>query len=157
MFKKLFGKSSNNKQPSEPIIPKENYSIFHLDMESGLAFATINTGYNNYPNKEFYPWYAAILMEIQDKNDNGHPTDEEASILNDLEDRITQFLNKTQVAHRIGRVTRNGERDIIYYLSNPKFDPDETKLFFDSINAIRPMNFTIEKDKSWKNVGGFLK
>jgi hypothetical protein len=157
MFKKLFGKSSNHKLEPESIIPKENYSIFKLELEGGLAFATINAGYDNYCHKKAYPWYAVVVMEIQDRNENGHPTNEEAKVLNDLEDRITQFLNKTQTAHKIGRVTRNGEKDIIFYLSNPRLDPAETKIFFDSMNVVRPMNFTVEKDESWKNVKAFLK
>ena len=153
MFKKLFGNSSS---PSEPIIPKENFTIFKLTIADGLALATINTGYNNYPNKKFYPWYATILMEIGDKNENGHPTNEEAELLNSLEDRITEFLGQTQIVHRIGRVTRNGERDIIYYIDKPAFHQDKTKEFFDSINSVRAVNLTIEKDKRWDNVAAFI-
>lgn len=157
MFKKLFGLASSNKTPSEPLIPEENFSIFKFTTDEGLAFATIDAGYDNYPNKKYYPWYATVLLKIHDKNDNGHPTNEEAGILNDLEDRITHFLSETQVVHKIGRVTRNGERDILYYLGNPDLNQNQLKTFFDSINAIRPINFKIEKDEKWKNVSAFLK
>jgi hypothetical protein len=156
MFKKLF---SSKAEPGlvEPVFPTENYSIFKLTVDNGLAFATMNTGYNNYPNKSNFPWCAQILLSIQDKNDNGHPIDEEAVVLNDIEVRITEFLKRTQVVHPIGRVTRNGERDIIYYIDKPKFNQKETKEFFDEINAIRNLNFTLEEDAKWKLVGAFIK
>lgn len=86
MFKKIFGNSSS---PSEPIIPAENFSVLKLTIDDSLVLATINTGYDNYPNKKFYPWYTAVLMEVGDKNENGHPTNEEAELLNSLEDKIT--------------------------------------------------------------------
>jgi hypothetical protein len=156
MFKKLFGKK-NESQPSEPIFPGEAFSIFKLDLKDGLAFATINTAYNQYPNKKYFPWCAQIVIDIHDKNNNGHPTDYEAGILNELEDRITQFLRRTQTVHPIGRVTRNGERDIIYYIDQPKLDQKETKDFFDQINAVRNLNFSLEHDPQWEFVGGFIK
>ena len=155
MFKKLFGVKSES-EPIEPIFPVENYSIFKLDMNDVLAFATINTGYKNYPNKQHFPWCAQILLAIQDKNDNGHPTDEEAAVLNDIEDKITTFLKENHTVHHIGRVTRNGERDIIYYIDKPKFNQHETKLFFDEINSQRNLNFTLEKDPKWEFVGGLI-
>ena len=90
-----------------------------------------------------------VVMEILDKNDNGHPTNEEAKILNDLEDQITSYLKQTQTLHSIGRVTRNGERDIIFYMDKPKLDGNTAKEFFDSINAIRPINMKLKKDKKF--------
>ena len=156
MFKKLFS-SKIKRQPVEPIFPRENYSIFKLDLDEGLAFATMNTGYNNYPNKNYFPWCAQILLSIHDKNDNGHPTDEEAVVLNDIEEKITDFLKKTQIVHRMGRVTRNGERDIIYYIDTPRLNKKETKEFLDQINAIRNLNFTLEQDPKWEFVASFIK
>ena len=157
MFKKFFRIGSTLKSPIEPIFPKEKYSIFKLTINNSLALATINTGYNNYLNKIFYPWYVEIIIDINDKNENGHPTNEESEILNRLEEKITDFLKQTQTIHPIGRFTRNGERDIFYYIDKPKLDKKKTKEFFDSINAIRPMNFTLKEDKKWSHVGAFIK
>jgi len=156
MFKKLFSKNTQDSL-IDPVIPPENFSLFKLALENGTGLATINTGYDNYPNKKFFPWYVAILMEIGEKNQNGHPTNSEAEILNDLEEKITQFLGLTQTVHKIGRVTRNGERDIMYYIDDPKLDQEQVKGFFDSISSVRPINVEIEKDEAWKNVSTFIK
>lgn len=98
-----------------------------------------------------------IIIYIHDKNNNGHPTNEEAKVLNELEEKLAVFLNESQTVHAIGRISRNGERDIIYYINQPSLDQIASKEFFDSINVIRPMNITIKKDEKWANIGTFLK
>ncbi len=157
MFKKLFNIGSASTDPVEPIFPTERFSIFKLTIEGGLALATINTGYDNYQNKSCYPWYTAVTMHIHDKNENGHPTNEEAEILNNLEEKIVEFLKRTQIVHAVGRVTRNGERDIFYYTDEPKFNPGNSREFFDAISAVRLVNISVEKDKKWSNVAAFIK
>jgi hypothetical protein len=154
MFSKLF--SSKSVGPTEPIFPVDNFSIFKLEVDDSLAIATMNTAYNSYPNKKFFPWSAQVLFEILDKNENGHPTEEEAEILNELEDKVEAFFKENHVVHSIGRLTRNGFRDVFYYLSKPNFSEIETKIFFDQISAIRPVNFYLDEDTKWDKVAEFI-
>lgn len=144
-------------KPVEPIYPATNFGILQFDVDNEMAIASINIGYNNYPNKEFFPWCAQILFEILDKNENGHPTAEEAEVLNELEDKVEAFLKENHVVHFIGRLTRNGFRDIFYYLDNPDFDQSRTKKFFDGISAIRPVNLYLDEDSEWDKVAEFIK
>lgn len=155
MLRKLFGKKG--KPLAEPVFPKENYSIFKLDLEEGWALATINTGYDHYPNKRHFPWQVQVEVDINEKNENGHPTNDEAVVLNDVEELITTYLRKSQQVHPIGRVTRNGARDIIYYIDEPKLDEEETKRFFDEVNTIRNMNVSIQHDPDWELMQLFIK
>ncbi len=154
MLKNLF--QPKNDKPVEPIFPEDNFGILKLEIDNFLALASINQAYNNYPNKKFFPWFAQILFELQDKNDNGHPTNEEAEVLNDLEDKINIFFKENHVVHFIGRLTRNGYRNIFFYLDNPSFDQDKTNTFFDEISAIRPMDFYLKEDKKWNKVSAFI-
>lgn len=154
MLNNLFRR--NQDRPVEPIFPKDNFSILKLEVDNSLALASINQAYNKYPNKKFFPWCAQVLFEIQDKNENGHPTSEEAEVLNDLEDKVDAFFKENHVAHFIGRLTRNGFRDIFYYLDRPNFDQEKTKIFFDEICAIRPIDFYLEEDKKWNKVSAFI-
>jgi len=121
-------------------------------MPDGLAFATVNSAYKDYQNKKHFPYLAGFELEILNKNDNGHPLDDEAEILNELQDKIERFLEEKHTVHSVARVTRNGTRDILIYIDKPKFTKEETKVFFDKINAVRAVNFTINKDPQWKSV-----
>jgi hypothetical protein len=152
MFKNLF----KSPLPQEPIFPGESYSIFKLNLKDGWGLATINKAYDNYPNKALFRWYAIINIDLQDKNENGHPTDREAEVLIKMEESILDFLRRGRTVHFIGRVTRRGERDLLFYLDNRKFDSAETQAFFDSLNAIRPLNFEIQKDPKWSLVKSFI-
>jgi hypothetical protein len=90
MFKKLLGKGNlnDNSKPVEPIFPGTNFTIYKFDLPEGSALASINRAYDKYPNKIHFPWCVQLLLEIKEKNEKGHPTDNEAEVLNILEGRI---------------------------------------------------------------------
>ena len=153
IFKSLF-KSGKKDFPREPIFPGESFSILKLDMPEGLAFAMVNNAYKDYHNKKHFQYLAGFELKILDKNENGHPLDNEAEILNELQERIESFLKQKQIIHSVARVTRNGVRDILIYIDEPKFTKKEAKPFFDEINSVRAVNFTINKDPNWNAVSG---
>lgn len=156
-LKKLFGQSDKNGHPSEPIFPGESFSIAKLSFPEGWGLATFNNKYKSYPNKSFFPWHVLVELEIMDKNDNGHPIDTDAEKLVKLEGEILDFLKQKHTVHFLGRVTRNGFRDLLYYIDTPKFDETEVKAFCDIVMKERSINFGMEKDPKWTSVSGFIK
>jgi hypothetical protein len=156
-LRKIFGRSGNNNaQPAEPIFPGESFAIFKLNFPDGWGLGTFNKKYEHYPNKSFYPWLVLIELEIVDKNDNGHPTDTEGEKLAELEESITEFIKQKHTTHFVGRVTRNGDRELLYYIDTPKFVQAEVNAFCDNIMQERGINWGMEKDPEWKGVSGFL-
>ena len=156
-IKKLFGRSNKTDEPVEPIFPGESFSIYKMDLPDGWGLATFNNKYNEYPNKAFFPWHVLVELEIVDKNDNGHPVDKDAEKLAKLEDEILDFLKQKHTVHFLGRVTRNGFRDLLYYVDKPKFEQAEVNAFCDNIMKERGINFGMEKDPTWTAVSGFIK
>jgi hypothetical protein len=156
-LKKLFGQTDKNNQPCEPIFPGESFSISKLTFTEGWGLATINNKYNSYPHKSFFPWHVSIELEIIDKNDNGHPAGSDAEKLVKLEDEILNFLKEKHTVHFLGRVTRNGFRDLFYYIDIPKFEQTEVNSFCDNVMKERAINFGMEKDPKWTAVSGFIK
>lgn len=156
-LKKLFGQGKQVTEPIEPIFPGESFSISKLILQDGWGLATFNNKYNDYPNKSFFPWHVLIELEIIEKNDNGHPIDTDAEKLIKLEDEIMTFLKSKHAVHFLGRVTRNGYRDLLYYIDTPKFSQEEVNLFCDNVMKERAINFGMEKDPKWTAVSGFIK
>lgn len=156
-LKKLFRQSNTNDRPTEPIFPGESYSISKLTFEDGWGLATFNNKYNNYPNKSFFPWHVLVELEIIDKNDNGHPMDTEAEKLIKLEEEVLEFIKQKHTVHFLGRVTRNGFRDLLYYIDTPKLEQTEVNVFCDKVMKERGINFGMEKDPKWTAVSAFIK
>lgn len=156
-LKKIFGQSDKGDQPTEPIFPGESFGISKLTLQDGWGLATFNNKYNDYPNKAFFPWHVLVELEIIDKNNNGHPIDTDADKLVRLEDQILKFLQEKQTVHFLGRVTRNGFRDLLYYIDTPKLEQAEVNAFCDNIMKERGIYFGMEKDPKWTAVSGFLK
>lgn len=154
-LKKLF-RQSKTSQPKEPVFPGESFAILKLNMPEGLAFATVNNAYKNYPNKSFYPFFVGVELEIIDKNDNGHPVDSEAEKLNQIQNDIENFLKKEHTVHSVARVTRNGARDLLIYIDTPKFKKEQISEICDTINKERQISFSVQKDSGWSAVSGFL-
>ena len=157
IFRNLFGQKNQSNQPSDPIFPGESFSISKVTFPDGWGLATFNTKYDNYPNKLFFPWHVLIELEIVEKNDNGHPVDTEAEKLAKLEEDILTFLKSKHTVHFLGRVTRNGFRDLLYYIDKPNFIQDEVNTFCDNVMKERPINFGMENDPKWSAVSGFIK
>ena len=156
-LKKIFGQADSNSQPTEPVFPGESFSIYKMDFAEGWGLATFNKKYDQYPNKLFFPWHVLIELEIIEKNDNGHPVDTDAEKLAILEDDILTFLKQKHTVHFLGRVTRNGFRDLLYYIDKPKFEQSEVNAFCDNIMKERGINLSMEKDPNWTAVSGFIK
>jgi Family of unknown function (DUF695). len=153
-LKKLFQGKTN--EPVEPIFPGERFSIIKLNFEDGWGLATINNLYNDYPNKSFFPWHVLVELEFTDKNENGHPANSESEKLIALEEKVLHFLQEKHTVHFIGRVTRNGARDLLYYIDKPRIEQAELSAFCDEIMKERNINFGIHKDPKWTAVGGFI-
>jgi hypothetical protein len=154
-LKNLFGQKGEP-MPSEPIFPGESFTIFKLDFPDGWGLASANKADDNYPNKSFYGWHVLVELEVIDKNENGHPIDSEGAKLNAIEDKVDAFLKKNQTVHFVARVTRNGFRDLLYYIDKPAINQQQLAFFCDEIMKERGINFSIQKDPEWKAVG-FIK
>lgn len=155
IFKKLFG-IKDISQPSEPIFPGESFSILKLTFPDGWGLATVNKAYDNYPNKSLYPWHVLVEIEVMDKNENGHPTGSEAEKLNKIEEDIEKILKQSQTVHFVARIIRNGFRDLLYYIDEPRLKQSDISAFCDNIMKERGINFTMREDPEWKLVG-FIK
>lgn len=154
-LKKILGKA-DDVTPTEPIFPKENFSIFQLNMPDGFAIATVNTAYKNYQNKKCYPFLVGIELEVLEKNSNGHPGDIEGQRLNEIQTDFEELLKQQQTVHSVARVTRDGARDIMIYIEKPVFSEKAVTDFCNNIRKERKMLLSVQRDESWKSVSIFF-
>jgi len=137
-------------------ISNSQYSVIRFQINDEECFATINQYFNNFKYKSDFPYSLWITVETKDKNANGHPTNKEAELYNDLEDSIVrQFDTKTPYCY-IGRTTRNGYREIMFYVSDKDL---VAKLMDDYVGKNkydRKIEYDIILDKTWESVSGLI-
>lgn len=125
------------------------------DQSNNLVFITANRSYENYAHKSEYPWCLAINIPTVKQNRNGHPTDEEAVILNATQNIITTTLQQAGAVHYVGRVTVKGHREIYYYVADPeKMNAALTKLT--KKRQPRAWEYQMAQDKKWERVAFFF-
>jgi len=66
-----------------------------------------------------------------------------------------KFLQQKETVYFLGRVTRNGFREALYY-GKPWFEQVEVNAFCDDIMKERGINFIMERDPNWRVNRGIL-
>ncbi|QHL88949.1 DUF695 domain-containing protein [Nibribacter ruber] len=150
----FFGLSKNRTgEAGKERFPLEDFSILQAnDRNGGLGFLMVNQSYKNYEFKKEYPWYLWVDIEVREKNANGHPTSNEATHLNNLEDEIDAELKKVCGRHYLGRTTFEGTRELLYYVDDPEKANAVLQKLASNPNSIRQFQFKIEEDKEWSKV-----
>jgi hypothetical protein len=137
-------------------INTSEYSVVHFKEEDELCFATVNHFFKDYGSKVKFPFSLWVTVETAGKNVKGHPDDAEAALFNNVEDALINKFITTMPFCYIGRTTRNGYREIMFYVS----DKDKaTSLMNDFIrdNTFgRKINFEITSDPMWQTVEGLF-
>jgi|GEM_PF-6610943 len=99
-------------------INNSEHSIVQFQIDGEVCFATINQYFKDFKNKNSFPLSLWVTVETLEKNDKGHPVDSEATLFNNLEDSlILKFVSKTPFCY-IGRTTRDGYRELMFYVVN---------------------------------------
>lgn len=137
--------------------PGEKFDVVEqTDKDGYLTFVTVNFAYRDFRYKDSFPWFMKITMKVNAYNENGHPEEEEAEVLNSFEDFLDATIKEHGIAHYIGRTTLYKKREILYYVD----DPGKIKAALENVqhgaDAVRDFQLTLEKDPAWRNVGQIL-
>lgn len=136
-------------------IDNSQHTVIQFEIDNKLCFATINQFFKNYKDKNSFPFSLWITVETLDKNENGHPTGEEAFLFNNLEDSIiSHFASRTPFCF-IGRTTRDGYREIMIYVADKDKATETMNSFVKENTFNRKITFEIGPDPTWESVSGF--
>ena len=131
------------------------HSVIQFEVDNKLCFATINQFFKDYKNKQAFPYSLWLTVETLEKNVNGHPTNEEATLFNNLEDGLVEaFDGKTPFCY-IGRTTKDGYREIMFYVSDKQKASEIIAEFVKKNKFGRKIQYEIKEDKNWESVSGF--
>ena len=119
------------------------------------VFITINLGYKGYAHTDAFPYLVHVNMTVVNKNANGHPTAAEATVLNEVEDGITENLSAAVSTAFVGRATTRGYRELMYYVSDPKAAHEALEAWGRAPQK-RAWEYRVVEDRKWAQVTPLL-
>lgn len=136
-------------------INNSEHAVIQFQIDNKICFATINQSFKSYKNKSSFPFSLWITVETKNKNDSGHPVESEANLFNNLENSlIDKFILKTPFCY-IGRTTRDGYRELMFYVSDENKAKEVINEFIKENTFKRKIEFVIDNDPNWESVGAF--
>ena len=136
--------------------PTESWCIQKVvDQDNNDVFITANLGYKNYAYKTDFSWCLEINITAIHQLSNGHPTNEEALILNETEDIITTALQKAGVTHFVGRTTVKGYRELYFFVNDPE-KANAALMRLTKKRQPREWEYKMSKDENWQRVEPFF-
>ena len=137
-------------------ISNSKYSVLQIQIDDKICFATINQSFKNFDNKNSFPLSLWVTVETKEKDESGHPLEIEATLFNKLKDElIDYFISKKMPFCYIGKTTRDGYRELMFYVSNE----DQTTVLMNSFikenKFNRKIEFAIDSDPTWESVSVF--
>ena len=153
--------SQNKKVDSEPTkieapIINQNFTTLKFEANGKPCLASINNRYIDFKEKSIFSLSLFIMVNTLDKNKNGHPTEKEALIFNNLQTEIIQELSKVLGDYcYVGTTSMTGYRDILLYIKTE----DQKKAigilerFKEKQSRIESISF--ESDPEWEAVSSF--
>ena len=136
---------------------KEKHTLRVAEGDGYYRTMMVNETLENFNDKGFYPWLLYISIDIEEKTEKFDlPTNDEAVILNSMEDNFDALIGATVPYKYIGRITNNGKRDIYYYVTEPQKIYKELNSIIESGNYIREFEFSISEDPNWEEVSFFF-
>lgn len=131
------------------------FSVLQGNVDGRPMFAMIDMGLRNSPDRQALPFFLSLSTPLMNPTSDGLPTKSDADNLNTWEDAVESRLRSAGKFAFVGRVTWNGHRELLYYLSTPQPAIEDLKTLADS-HSTRPFAFTYERDEKWMKADFWL-
>jgi hypothetical protein len=133
----------------------DGFSVFKTDLEGYPLIAFVDVAPRSLELREKTPWFLSVSTPITSPTLQGLPSAEEADALNSWEERIERELASVCRLIFVGRVTWNGNRELLYYVDSAT----QVASVLDDIahsDTSRPFAFRCERDDEWTEVEVYL-
>lgn len=136
-------------------LPEEKWVLVEGESAGHPYFMMVNDGLKYFEGKDDYCYCLIATVELNDMQGHRLPTDEEAEVLNRMEDILISELSHATLPLQVGRETYFGVREILVYfpkLSDYKSTVDSLSK---KLNELRSTHLELHHDPIWKNAGRY--
>jgi len=138
-----------------PII-QQNFTTLKFEANGKPCLASINDRYKNFTDKSSFSLSLFIMVNTMEKNKDGHPTEKESLIFNNIQTEIIKELSSVLGNYcYVGTTTMTGYRDILLYIK-----PEDQKKAIEILERLktkqsRMESISFETDPEWEAVSSF--
>jgi Family of unknown function (DUF695) len=108
----------------------------------------IDMGLRNTPDIQQLPFFLSLSTPLISPASDGLPTRTDADSLNTWEDAVDTSLRPTGKFVFVGRVTWNGNRELLYYVKDQQVAVDAIKKLSEA-HSTRRFAFRCNRDEKW--------
>ncbi len=133
---------------------EDSWNSYFTNIEGHHASVFFNMGLKKVAPVKSFPALLAVNMQYLDHDENGLPTAEQAEILFQIEDALTQALEQDIGALYSGRMTYHMQREFYFYLPGNKSVRQEARSLVEGIFAsFLDFAFTTDcgEDENWEH------
>jgi Family of unknown function (DUF695) len=128
------------------------FSIIAGEVDGHPLVAMINTRLREFPAKNGLAFFLSVSTSLINPTGKGLPTRSDANNLNSWEEMVEARLRSVTNLVFVGRVTWNGYRELLYYVSNEEATAEALK----ALSSARAFAFTCDGDEKWAKVDCWL-
>ncbi len=136
-------------------IPEEEWVLVEGESKGHPFFISVNDGLKYFAGKSEYDYCLITTIRLEGMQGHRLPTDNEAEVLNRMEDILIEELSKVSIPLEVGRETYFGEREILIYfprLNNFKNTVDSISR---KLNELRSTRLELHHDPVWKHAARY--
>ncbi|HEY2685955.1 MAG TPA: DUF695 domain-containing protein [Steroidobacteraceae bacterium] len=131
-------------------IPAPYYTLINTSIGPDPAVVIVNSALRTFDHLDYLQWDLSIVITCESLGANGMPNSEEARILNELEDEISESLKLESNAVFLARVTCRDKREIRYRVHDPEIANRALKTLTSSAKPQRQWKYLMKHDPEWR-------
>ena len=131
-------------------LPEQEWVLVEGESDGHPYFMMVNDGFKDFSGKKEYSYCLITVIELNEVQDHKLPTDDEAEILNEMEELLISSLQQVTQPLEIGRETYLGEREILIYLPEFANYKNVIDTISKKLNRFRGTRFELHHDPIWK-------
>jgi hypothetical protein len=133
----------------------DNFAVLQGEVDGHPVIAVLNRQSISAERKKRTPWFVSIVTFFETTAAEGMPPAQDVLDLSAWEDRLHGIITAAcPNAVYVGRVTGNGQRELMYYVEEP--DAVINVLKGAEPQESRPFSFQVRIDDDWSEVSAYV-
>ncbi|MGJ8684266.1 MAG: hypothetical protein ACSHWW_06565 [Nonlabens sp.] len=127
--------------------PQEKVALVAVTIDGEPRTGWINTGYKNYPHKEYCETMSVLTVEFEDMNGVSEQ---------DIQLYFIEEMNKVCVSHMISRIPTDFGIEMLFYFEDREKALAKFNELYESEDKLVDFGCSLQSDPEWETIEGMM-